>query len=145
MRMSGSIPSSRRLPAPQSQVQVPSCVEFMKMFMDFQEMAPDSKATCGVSNVSNGAPDHLRPILNQTYMMLLERYGMTSAILDAFDDDMKAFAAVGGKQELKKIVYRVMDGEDVDPGSLTKEQVNYAKTTKVLMGNILYSDSWLEF
>jgi 5-methyltetrahydrofolate corrinoid/iron sulfur protein methyltransferase len=94
--------------------------------------------------VSNGAPDHLRPILNQTYMMLLERYGMTSAILDAFDDDMKAFAAPGGKQELKKIVYRVMDGDDVDLGSLTKEQLNYAKTTKVLMGNILYSDSWLE-
>ena len=130
--------------SPQSQVQVPSCVEFMKMFMDFQEMAPGLRSTCGVSNVSNGAPDHLRPILNQTYMMLLERYGMSSAILDAFDDDMKAFAAPGGKQELKKIVYRVMDGEDVDLGSLTKEHLNYAKTTKVLMGNILYSDSWLE-
>jgi 5-methyltetrahydrofolate corrinoid/iron sulfur protein methyltransferase len=76
--------------------------------------------------------------------MLLERYGMTSAILDAFDDDMKAFAAVGGKQDLKKIVYRVMDGEDVDLASLTKEQLNYVKTTKVLMGKILYSDSWLE-
>jgi 5-methyltetrahydrofolate corrinoid/iron sulfur protein methyltransferase len=131
--------------SPQSQVQVPSCVEFMKMFQDFQEMAPGLKATCGVSNVSNGAPEHLRPILNQTYMMLLERYGMTSAILDAFDDDMKAFAAPGGKQDLKKIVYKVMDGEDVDLGSLTKEQVNYVKTTKVLMGKILYSDSWLEF
>ena len=130
--------------SPQSQVQVPSCVEFMKMFMDFQEMAPGLRSTCGVSNVSNGAPDHLRPILNQTYMMLLERYGMSSAILDAFDDDMKAFAAPGGKQELKKIVYRVMDGEDVDLGSLTKEHLNYVKTTKVLMGNILYSDSWLE-
>ena len=131
--------------SPQSQVQVPSCVEFMKMFMDFQEMAPGLKATCGLSNVSNGAPDHLRPILNQTYMMLLERYGMFSAIVDAFDEDMKAFAAAGGKQDLKKIVYRVMDGEDVDLGSLTKEQMNYVKTTKVLMGNILYSDSWLEF
>ena len=130
--------------SPQSQVQVPSCVEFMRMFLDFQEMAPGLKSTCGVSNVSNGAPDHLRPILNQTYMMLLERYGMSSAILDAFDDDMKAFAAPGGKQELKNIVYRVMDGEDVNLGSLTKEQLNYVKTTKVLMGNILYSDSWLE-
>jgi 5-methyltetrahydrofolate corrinoid/iron sulfur protein methyltransferase len=130
--------------SPQSQVQVPSCVEFMKMFMDFQEMAPGLRATCGVSNVSNGAPEHLRPILNQTYMMLLERYGMTSAILDAFDEDMKAFAAPGGKQDLKKIVYRVMDDEDVDLGSLTKEQLNYVKTTKVLLGKILYSDSWLE-
>jgi 5-methyltetrahydrofolate corrinoid/iron sulfur protein methyltransferase len=131
--------------SPQSQVQVPSCVEFMKMFQDFQEMSPGLKATCGVSNVSNGAPDHLRPILNQTYMMLLERYGMTGAIVDAFDADMKSFAAPGGKQDLKNIVYKVMDGEDVDLGALTKEQVNYVKTTKVLMGKILYSDSWLEF
>ncbi|MBN2438064.1 MAG: dihydropteroate synthase [Deltaproteobacteria bacterium] len=131
--------------SPQSQVQVPSCVEFMKMFQDFQEMSPGLKATCGVSNVSNGAPDHLRPILNQTYMMLLERYGMTGAIVDAFDADMKSFAAPGGKQDLKNIVYKVMDGEDVELGALTKEQVNYVKTTKVLMGNILYSDSWLEF
>ena len=130
--------------SPQSQVQVPSCVEFMKMFQDFQEMAPGLRSTCGVSNVSNGAPDHLRPILNQTYMMLLERYGMSSAILDAFDEEMKAFAAPGAKKELKELIYRVMDGEEVEMASLSKEQTNYVKTAKVLMGNILYSDSWLE-
>jgi len=131
--------------SPQSQVQVPSCVEFMMMFQDFQEMAPGLKSTCGVSNVSNGAPEHLRPLLNQTYMMMLERYGMVGAIVDAFDEEMKAFAAPGGKQDLKKIVYKVMDGENIDLTSLTKEQVNYVKTTKVLMGKTLYSDSWLEF
>jgi 5-methyltetrahydrofolate corrinoid/iron sulfur protein methyltransferase len=130
--------------SPQSQVQVPSCVEFMMMFQDFQEMAPGLKATCGISNVSNGAPEHLRPILNQTYMMMLERYGMVGAIVDAFDEDMKVFAAPGGKKDLKNIVYKVMDGEDVDLRSLTKEQIDYVKTTKVLMGKILYSDSWLE-
>lgn len=131
--------------SPQSQVQVPSCIEFMKMFQDFQEMAPGMRATCGLSNVSNGAPDNLRPILNQTYMMMLERYGMTSVIVDAFDEAMKSFAAPGGHDELKQIIYRVMDGEEVGLASLTKEQVGYVKTTKVLMGNILYSDSWLEF
>ena len=130
--------------SPQSQVQVPSCVEFMMMFQDFQEMAPGLKSTCGLSNVSNGAPDHLRPILNQTYMMMLERYGMVGAIVDAFDEELKAFAA-GKRPDLRELVFRTMDGEDVDLGSLTKEQVNYIKTTKVLMGKILYSDSWLEF
>ncbi|MBU1743824.1 MAG: dihydropteroate synthase [Proteobacteria bacterium] len=129
--------------SPQSQVQVPSCVEFMMMFQDFQEMAPGLKSTCGLSNVSNGAPEHLRPILNQTYMMMLERYGMVGAIVDAFDEELKAFAA-GNRPDLRELVFRTMDGEDVDPGTLTKEQVNYIKTTKVLMGNILYSDSWLE-
>lgn len=130
--------------SPQSQVQVPSCVEFMMMFQDFQEMAPGLRSTCGLSNVSNGAPDHLRPILNQTYMMMLERYGMVGAIVDAFDEELKAFAT-GSRADLRELVFRTMDGEDVDPGTLTKEQANYIKTTKVLMGKILYSDSWLEF
>jgi 5-methyltetrahydrofolate corrinoid/iron sulfur protein methyltransferase len=129
--------------SPQSQVQVPSCVEFMKMFKDLQEVLSGMRSTCGLSNVSNGAPDHLRPILNQTYMMMLERYGMASAIVDAFDEDLKKFAK-GGRENLKKLVYRVMDGEEIDLKSLNKEEANYVKTTKVLMGKILYSDSWLE-
>jgi 5-methyltetrahydrofolate corrinoid/iron sulfur protein methyltransferase len=130
--------------SPQSQVQVPSCVEFMMMFQGFQETAPGLKATCGVSNVSNGAPNHLRPILNQTYIVMLKRYGMTGAILDAFDEGMNIFAA-GNRPDLEKIIYQAMDGEAIDLASLTKEQLNYVKTTRVLMGNILYSDSWLEF
>ena len=129
--------------SPQSQVQVPSCVEFMKMFKDLREVSPGMRSTCGLSNVSNGAPNHLRPILNQTYMMMLERYGMSSAIVDAFDEDLKRFAK-GGREDLKKVVYRVMDGEEPDLKSLSKEQADYVKTTKVLMGKTLYSDSWLE-
>jgi 5-methyltetrahydrofolate corrinoid/iron sulfur protein methyltransferase len=129
--------------SPQSQVQVPSCVEFMKMFKDLQEVCPGMRSTCGVSNVSNGAPNHLRPILNQTYLLMLERYNMAAAIVDAFDEDLKRFAR-GGQEDLKKLVYRAMDGEEIDLKSLSKEEGNYVKTTKVLMGKILYSDSWLE-
>jgi 5-methyltetrahydrofolate corrinoid/iron sulfur protein methyltransferase len=129
--------------SPQSQVQVPSCVEFMKMFKDLQEVLPGMRSTCGLSNVSNGAPDHLRPILNQTYMIMLERYGMESAIVDAFDEDLKRFAQ-GERPDLREIIYRVMDGEEMDLRTLTKEQADYAKTARVLMGKTLYSDSWLE-
>jgi 5-methyltetrahydrofolate corrinoid/iron sulfur protein methyltransferase len=128
--------------SPQSQVQVPSCIEFMKMFKDLQEVAPGMKATCGLSNVSNGAPNHLRPILNQTYLIMLERYGMSSAIIDAFDEGLKELAR-GKREDLKKLIYRVMDKEQINLKSLSKEKVDYVKTTKVLMGQILYSDSWL--
>ena len=128
--------------SPQSQVQVPSCVEFMKMFKDLQELAPGMKSTCGLSNVSNGAPNHLRPILNQTYLIMLERYGMSSAIIDAFDEGLKELAR-GKRENLKKLIYRVLDKEQIDPQSLSKEEADYVKTTKVLMGQILYSDSWL--
>src|SRR5512139_1444193 len=119
--------------SPQSQVQVPSCVEFMKMFKDLQEVCPGMRSTCGVSNVSNGAPNPLRPILNQTYLLMLERYGMASAIVDAFDEDLKRYTR-GGQEGLKKLIYRVMDGEEIDPKSLSKEEGNYVKTTRVLMG-----------
>ena len=129
--------------SPQSQVQVPSCIEFMKMFKDLREVLPGMRSTCGLSNVSNGAPEHLRPILNQTYMMMLERYGMASAIVDAFDEDLKKFARAE-RADLRKLVYRVMDGEEIDPKALGKEEASYVKTTKVLIGKTLYSDSWLE-
>ncbi len=128
--------------SPQSQVQVPSCVEFMKMFKDLQELAPGMKSTCGLSNVSNGAPNELRPILNQTYLIMLERYGMTSAIIDAFDEGLKELA-MGKRENLKILIYRVMDKEQIDLKSLSKEEADYVKTTQVLMGQILYSDSWL--
>ncbi len=128
--------------SPQSQVQVPSCIEFIKMLKDLQEVAPGMKATCGLSNVSNGAPNLLRPILNQTYLIMLERYGMSSAIIDAFDEGLKELAR-GKRGDLKKLIYRVMDKEQINLKSLSKEELDYVKTTKVLMGQILYSDSWL--
>ncbi len=128
---------------PISNVQVPAVVEFMKMFLDLQEMSPGLKSTCGVSNVSNGAPNHLRPILNQTYLTMLKRYGMSSAILDAFDEGMKIFAE-GSRPDIEAIIYKAMDREAIDRASLTKEQLDYVKTTEVLCAYKLYSDDWLE-
>jgi 5-methyltetrahydrofolate corrinoid/iron sulfur protein methyltransferase len=127
-------------PVNTQQDQVKGCTEFMMMFLD---LAPESKATCGLSNVSNGAPEHLRPILNQTYMTMLQKYGMSSAIVDAFDAGLKAIAR-GEREQLVNLVRRVMDGEAVDTSSLSKEEADYIKTAKILMAESLYSDSWLE-
>lgn len=129
--------------SPQAQVQVPGCVEFMMMFRDLQEMLPGLRSTCGLSNISNGAPEHLRAILNQTYMIMLGRCGMSSAIVDAFDEGLKVLAN-DERPEITSLVYRVQDGEEIDLKSLTKEQAGFVKTTKVLLGQTLYSDSWLE-
>lgn len=100
-------------------------------------------STCGLSNVSNGPPEHLRPILNQTYMVMLKRFGMGSAIVDTFDTELHKFAR-GEMKSIEELVHKVCDGEAVDMGSLSKEEQNYVKTARVLMGHSLYSDSWLE-
>ena len=120
--------------------QVKSCVEFMAML---GEIAPGCKSTVGLSNISNGAPAHLRPWLNRTYMIMLMRYGLYSAIVDAFDAELIKIAR-GERPEIVKLVHRVMDGEQPDPSSLTEEEINYVKTVRVLTGESLYSHSWLE-
>ena len=128
------------LPVSSQQNQVQGCTEFMQMLRD---LAPNCKSTCGLSNISNGTPEKLRPILNRVYLMMLEKYGMASAILDAFDAEIIGIAK-GEKADLKEVVWKVMDGESVDTGTLTPEAIDYVKTTRVLLGQSLYSDSWLK-
>jgi 5-methyltetrahydrofolate corrinoid/iron sulfur protein methyltransferase len=120
--------------------QVKACVEFMGMM---GEIAPGCKSTVGLSNVSNGAPADLRGWLNRTYMIMLMRYGLYSAIVDAFDKDLMAIAR-GQRPDIVELVHKVMDGERPDATALPKEMSNYIKTTLVLMGESLYSASWLE-
>ena len=108
-----------------------------------QDMAPGSKSTCGLSNSSNGVPDNLRPIINRTYVIMLQRKGMVSAIVDAFDMEL-ADVVNGKKPQAVDVVYKIMDGESVDIASLPKDIQNYAKTARVIMGQVLFSDSWLE-
>jgi 5-methyltetrahydrofolate corrinoid/iron sulfur protein methyltransferase len=122
------------------QQQLISTIDYMKML---QDMAPGSKSTCGLSNSSNGVPEHLRPIINRTYVIMVQRHGMVSAIVDAFDDEL-ADVVAGKNPEAVKIVHDVMDGKPVDVKSLSPDLQNYAKTARVIMGQVLFSDSWLE-
>jgi 5-methyltetrahydrofolate corrinoid/iron sulfur protein methyltransferase len=122
------------------QDQVYSLLQFMPMVQDLGE---GLKSTCGLSNVSNGSPDHLRPILNRTYMVMLEKCGMYSAIADAYDKDLVDIAK-GKRSDIVEIIGKVMDEETVDMSSISKELQDYVKTTRILLKKALYSDSWLE-
>ena len=120
--------------------QVKACPEFMDMLGD---IAPGCKSTVGLSNISNGAPTHLRPHLNRAYMIMLKRYGLYSAIADVFDAEQVKIAK-GEMPEIVDLVHRVMDGERPDLASLSPKEAEYVKTVRVLTGESLYSHSWLE-
>ena len=120
--------------------QVKPCLEFMSMLGD---IAPKCKSTVGLSNISNGTPTHLRPYLNRTYLIMLMKYGLYSAIVDAFDSELIKIAR-GEMPEIVDLVYRVMDGKKPDLASLSQKEVEYVKTVRVLTGESLYSHSWLE-
>ena len=128
------------VPVNSQQQQLIGCTEFMKMLPD---MAPTAKSTCGLSNCSNGCPDNLRDIVNQTYLMILKRNNMKSAILDGLDAKILGIAK-GKEPKLEELIAKVEDKASIDMGSLSKEEVDYVKTARLLLGESLYSDSWLE-
>jgi 5-methyltetrahydrofolate corrinoid/iron sulfur protein methyltransferase len=124
-------------------IQQPQLMSLLAFQGMLQDIAPGVKSTCGLSNASNGVPDDLRPIINQTYMAMLERNGMYSCIVDAYDDQLVAIAR-GQKSDVVEVIHKVMDGENIDMGSLSKELQDYVKTARVILGHTLFSDSWLE-
>jgi len=128
------------LPVSADQTQVVDAVEFVSILAD---LLPGVKSTVGLSNVSNGTPDELRGILNRTYMVMLGRSGLYSAIADGLDKELISLNR-GEMPEIVDLIYKTMDGEAVDVSSLSRKELDYVKTTKVLMGEILYSHAWLD-
>jgi 5-methyltetrahydrofolate corrinoid/iron sulfur protein methyltransferase len=128
------------VPVSSQQQELQGCTTFMQWLPD---LAPGCQSTCGLSNVSNGSPDELRDILNQVYLCMLKKCGITSAILDGFDEEIVKIAH-DQSMELENLVGRVMDGEEVDTSGMDKKAVDYVKTAKLLLGHSLYSHSWLE-
>ncbi len=121
-------------------IQVKACLEFMSML---SEIAPECKSIVGLSNVSNGVPSHLRGYFNRTSLITFMKYGLYSAICDPLDEELVSIAR-GEMPEVVNLVHRMMDGDNPDPSTLSPKELEYYKTYRVLSGQTLYSDSWLE-
>lgn len=127
------------LPVRFQQEQVVAVIEFMKMF---KELFPDCNSTCGLSNVSNGALNELRGLINRTYLVMLWKYGLSSAIVDAYDKELISIIK-GEKENIKNLIWKAMDNE-IDLKGLSEEERNYVKTVYILQGKSIYSDSYLK-
>ncbi|MBI4776759.1 MAG: dihydropteroate synthase [Deltaproteobacteria bacterium] len=131
-------------------VLMPACVnqedilryfEFVKMF---PEALPEAKTITGLSNISScGTPTDVRGLLNRTFFVMLNRYGHSAVIADVLDKELIQLNQ-GGLPDLETLIHRAMDQETIDMGSLSETEINYVKTVNLLMGNQLYSHSWLE-
>jgi 5-methyltetrahydrofolate corrinoid/iron sulfur protein methyltransferase len=115
-------------------------LEFIKILED---VLPGVKSTVGLSNVSNGVPEQLRPLLNRTYLVMLGKNGLYSAIADPLDKELMGLVK-GQMPKITQLIHKTMDGEEMDLSALSQKEVEYVKTARVLMGETLYSDAWLE-
>jgi cobalamin-dependent methionine synthase I len=115
-------------------------LEFLSML---QDIAPGAGSTIGLSNVSNGVADHLRKYLDRTYLIMLMKYGITTAIVNAYDTELMAICK-GERQEFVDLVHAMMDGNDPDPATLKGSALEHYKTYKALSGQTVFSESWLQ-
>ena len=120
--------------------QIASGLEFMMML---QDIAPGAGSTVGLSNVSNGVAEHLRKYLDRTYLIMLMKYGISTAIVNSYDTELMAICK-GERQDLVDLVHGMMDGNDPDPSTLTGSALEHYKTYKALSGQTVFSESWLE-
>jgi len=120
--------------------QIASGLEFLSML---EEIAPGAGSTVGLSNVSNGVAEHLRKYLDRTYLIMLMKYGLSTAIVNSYDAELMAICK-GERQNLVDMVHGMMDGNDPDPAGLSGTALEHYKTYKVLSGQAVFSESWLE-
>lgn len=115
-------------------------LEFLSML---QDIAPGAGSTIGLSNVSNGVAEHLRKYLDRTYLIMLMKHGISTAIVNSYDSELMAICK-GERQDMVDLVHGMMDGNDPDPTTLDEVALQHYKTYKALSGQTIFSESWLE-
>jgi cobalamin-dependent methionine synthase I len=120
--------------------QISSGLEFMMMLPD---IAPGAGSTVGLSNVSNGVAENLRKYLDRTYLIMLMKYGISTAIVNSYDEELMAICK-GERQNLVDLIHGMMDGDMPDPAGLDGSALEHYKTFRCLSGQAIFSESWLE-
>ena len=113
------------------------------------------KTVIGLSNISNGCPKDLRPLINRVYASLAFGAGLDTAIIDAKDDELirilKMLEMNSPKSQLDKLYVNLSDmisnfGEldDVEFNKDDIEQLKVIKTARILLNNEIYSHSFTQ-
>ncbi len=116
---------------------------------------PPVKTVIGLSNISNGCPKDLRPLINRVYASLAFGAGLDAAIIDAKDDELirilKMLEMNSPKSQLDKLYVNLSDmisnfGEldDIEFDKEDVEQLKVIKTARILLNNEIYSHSFTQ-
>jgi 5-methyltetrahydrofolate corrinoid/iron sulfur protein methyltransferase len=106
-------------------------IDAIKMFKEMNE--PPMKTVVGLSNISNGCPKNIRPILNKYYFIMLWNAGLDAAIADPHE--------MAEAMQEKQLVDDILAGKEIED----KEKMKVIKKTiDVIMNKTLYAHSYLE-
>ncbi len=130
----------------------PECIEAVRTLKFAWDPPPLTNG--GLSNVSNAVPHEMRPLLNQTYMVMLMGAGIDIVIADPFDKELMEWIRVVEERDestsLNKLLLKLHDRveameelqpEDVDMSD--PQQADIWKTVQTLLNKVIYTDSYL--
>ena len=132
------------------------CVEALNTIRMIKEsFDPPVKTIVGLSNVSNGAPNELRPLINRVFAVLAFGAGLDAAIIDAKDTELVRILKMlinGTPQQdidnlyldLSQIYKNFGELEDVKFDENSATQQNVIKTASVLLNKKIYSHSFTQ-
>ena len=120
-----------------------------------ESFEPKVNTVIGLSNISNGCPKNLRPMINQVYATLAFGAGLDAIILDAKDVELVRILNMLEAQTPKTSVDRlyfnlanmVQNFEDINEIKFDKTSIreqNIIKTAEILLNKKIYSDSFTQ-
>ena len=141
------------LPLVVDQSQASQALDAIRMFKE--SFDPPVLTTIGLSNVSNGCPKELRPLINQTFLILGAGCGLDTAIVDSFDAELIRINKLLDSRIIEKdhdelilslfdLMQNFGELEDLKYNKDNKNENNLYKTAEILLNKKIYSNSYLE-
>lgn len=141
------------LPVCVDQSQALEALNTIKMIKE--SFDPPVKTVIGLSNISNGCSKELRPLINRVFGCLAFGAGLDAAIIDAKDLELvRIFRMLENNKpksdidrlyiNLAEIIRDFGDIEDLNYDKNSDEQMKIVKTTNILLGREIYTNSFTQ-
>jgi len=141
------------LPVNVDQAQAMAALDSLRVFKE--SFDPPVMTTIGLSNVSNGSPKEVRPLINRVFCVMAMGCGLDSAIVDAFDTELLRVIKVVENQSPEKDsdnvlvnLYNLMQEfselEDLAYNRDNPEEVEIYKTAEILFNKNIYAHNYAE-
>lgn len=142
------------LPVNVDQTQAMAALDSIRVFKE--SFDPPVMTTIGLSNVSNGSPKEVRPLINRIFAVMAMGCGLDSAIADAFDTELIRVIRVVSSQSAEKdsdsllinlhnLMQEFGELEDLTYNKDNPEEVAIYKTAEILFNKNIYAHNYLEY
>ncbi len=141
------------LPVNVEQLQSLESLNTIKMIKE--SFDPPVKTVVGLSNISNGCPKKIRPLINRVYASLAFGAGLDAVIIDARDFELVRILKMLSQNvpisdvdnlyvKLAQMISEFGELDEVEFDKESEEQLRIIKTAGILLNREIYSNSFTQ-